>query len=123
MFTERLYTEIEDKLDFINLQYYAIKAFNDSLDIELNTQKSNNSQVINSIKNNGKKDLLYQMNEIEYLNLISKIARVENEIKELTKTSPLDANNQFGLLLCAKTLCGKFINWFTDNGYKIPVKI
>ena len=122
MFSERLYTDIEDKLDFIELQYHAIITYEDSLDLELTTQKSKNSQVFNALRKIGKKDLLYQMNEIEYINLISKIALVEKKINDLTKTSPIEANNHFGQLFCSKNLCDKFINWFKNNGYKTPSK-
>ena len=122
MFSEILYTEIEDELGSIKLHYYAISTYKDSLDLELITQKSNNKQVINELRNIGKKDLLYQMNEIEYLNLVSEIAVVEENIKELTKTSPIEANNQFGLLLRPKILRDDFINWFKNNDYKIPLK-
>ena len=122
MFSERLYTEIEDELGFIKLQYYSINTFTDSLDLELNSQKSNNIHIINELRKIGKKDLLYQMNEIEYLSIISKIAKVEENIRELTKTSPIEANNQLGLLLLPKILCDNFIKWFKNNGYKIPLK-
>ena len=80
----------------------------------------NNENVVQTVQLIGASELLSQMNESEYKNLLISIERKSNEIENLTKTDPISANKETVKMWGPKELQNKFKNWFEENGYPVP---
>ena len=120
MISARLYINIEENHNDVDVQYTSIKTYDDSYDIVSDSLKTNNNDVLSTLNSIEKSKLLCEMNELEFKRLNTEIEQFENKIDELKNTAPQETNNHYGLLLCSEELRKRFVSWFDDNGHKPP---
>ncbi len=105
------------------LFYKTDKIKDDWNGLEKHSTIINQQDAILTYNNNSKINLLYRLNKVEYSILLKVIKECKDNIDEITKTDPNSGNNAMVLLWGKKELKKQFIEWFNENGFKIPKKV
>ena len=123
MINSRLYYNMQELPDGIMLfQYYTDEINDNSADLKSYTRKITQDEIMSVKYKHGNKNILYNINEMEFARLLSGVEKHKNYITNLSRTDPTAANVAINKLWGPNELQRKFIEWFEENGYPIPKK-
>lgn len=123
MISSRLYYDIKELSEGVLKFYYFTDEINENADdLKSYTKTINQKEVLSTLHKIGIKNLLYNINEVEYFRLLIEIEKYKDDINNLSLTVPSAANTEIAKLCGPNKLQRKFIDWFTNNGYPIADK-
>ena len=123
MINSRLYYDMRELPEgILKFHYYTDEINTDSFDLKSYAKEINQQEILITLNLIGFKNLLYNINEVEYSRLLNEVEKLKNSIDKLTSTDPVAANIAFTKLWGPNELQRKFLNWFEKNGYTISNK-
>jgi hypothetical protein len=123
MINSRLYYDIQELPDgVLRFQYYTDEINANSADLKSYTKKLTQQEVLSAQYNHGNKNILYNINEMEFSRLLVGVEKHKDYIYNLSRTDPFAANIAINKLWGPNELQRKFIEWFENNGFSIPKK-
>ncbi len=123
MINSRLYYDLQELPDgILKFQYYTDEINDNTADLKSYTKKITQQEVSSTQYKNGNKNILYNINELEFLRLLLGVEKHKDYINNLSQTDPFAANVAITKLWGPNELQRKFIEWFENNGFSIPKK-
>lgn len=123
MIDSRLYFDIKELPDGILKFHYFTDEVNSNADsLKSYTKTIHNKEVLSAFYKIGIKNLLYNINEVEYFKLLIEVEKYKDDIDNLSLTVPTATNTKITKLWGPNELQRKFMDWFTNNGYPISDK-
>ena len=123
MINSRLYYNMQELPDgMLKFQYYTDEISNNSADLKTYTKKITQQEILSAQYKNDNRNILYNINEMEFSRLLEGVERHKDYIYNLSLTDPFAANVAITKLWGPNELQRKFIEWFEENGYSIPKK-
>ena len=123
MINSRLYYDIKELPDGILKFYYFTDEVNKNVDdLKAYTKTIHHKEVLSALYKIGIKNLLYNINEVEYLRLLVGVEKYKDDINNLSLTVPSAVNTEIAKLWGPNELQRKFLDWFTKNGYPVADK-
>ena len=123
MVNSRLYYDLRELIQgILNFYYYTGEMSENAVDLKSFTTKIDQQDVLSTLNKIGNKNLLFNINEAEFLRFLVEIEEYKKYIYNLSKTDPTAANFEIAKLWGPNMLHRKFSDWFTENGYSIPKK-
>ena len=93
MINSRLYYDMQELPDgILRFQYYTDEINDNSADLKSYTKKLTQQEVLSVLYNHGNKNILYNINEIEFLKLLLGVEKHKDYIYNLSCTDPFAAN-------------------------------
>ncbi len=121
MINSRLYYDIKElPPGILNFHYYTDEIRENFADLKSYIKQINQQEVLSTLYKIGIKNMLYNINEVEFSRLFKEVEKYKNYIDELARTEPIEANIAIAKLWGPNELQRKFIEWFKKNGYSIP---
>jgi len=122
MIDSRLYYDLKEILHgILNFYYYTTEVDENTADLKSFTKTINQNEVLASIDNIGIRNLLFNINEAEFMRFLKEVKEYKEYIEELSQTDLSAANIAFAKLWGPNELQRKFTEWFTKNGHSIPI--
>lgn len=123
MINSRLYYDMQELPEgTLKFHYYTDEINTDSFNLVSYTKEINQEEVLLTLNKIGVKNLLYNINEVEFSRLLNLVEKYKDYIKQLSSTDPSAANSAITKLWGPNELQRKFLDWFKKNGYAIPNK-
>ena len=123
MINSRLYYDMKElPEEILKFHYYTDKINNDSFDLKSYAKEINQQEVLLTLNKIGVKNLLNNINEVEFSKLLNVVEKHKDYIEQLSRTDPSAANIAITKLWGPNELQRKFLDWFEKNGYTIPNK-
>lgn len=120
MINSRLYYDIKELPKGILKFYYFTDEINENADdLKSYTKTINQKEVLSALYKIGIKNLLYDINEMEYFRLLIEVKKHKDDINDLSLTVPSAANIEIAKLWGPNKLQRKFNDWFEKNRYSI----
>ena len=121
MIDSRLYYDIKEILEGrLNFSYYTTEIDESASGLKSYSLSINQQEVLSTVDKIGIKNLLFNLNEAEFLRFIVEFKEYKDHLEELSQTDITAANIGFAKLWGPNELQRKFSEWFTNNGYLIP---
>jgi len=122
MINSRLYYDVKELIQgILNFYYYTAEIDKNAADLKPYKKVIKHQDVLLTLYEIGNKNLLFNINEAEYLQFLTEFKKHKDYIENLSQTDPYAANIAIANLWGPNELQRKFIKWFIDNGYSIPV--
>ena len=123
MINSRLYYDLKElPAGVLKFRYYTNEMNDDAINLKSFTKKIDRKEVLLTFNKIGIDNLLYNMNEAEFLKLLMEVKEYKNHIEKLSRTDPLEANIAITKLWGPNELQRKFTAWFKNNGFTTPGK-
>lgn len=123
MINSRLYYDMQELPEgILKFHYYTDEINTDSFDLVSYVKEINQEEVLLILNKIGVKNLLYNINEVEFSRLLNLVEKYKDYIEQLSCTDPSAANSAITKLWGSSELQRNFLNWFKKNGYAIPNK-
>ena len=123
MINSRLYYDMKQLPEgVLKFHYYTHEINDDAVDLKSFTKNVNQQEVLSALNKIGIKDLLFNINEAEFVKLLIEVEEYKDYIDKLSCTDPSAANVAITKLWGPNELQRKFTEWFKNNGYSIPNK-
>lgn len=123
MINSRLYYDMQELPEgILKFHYYTDEINTDSFDLVSYAKEINQEEVLLTLNKIGVKNLLYNINEVEFSRLLNLVEKYKDYIEQLSSTDPSAANSAITKLWGPNELQRKFLDWFKKNGYAIPNK-
>ena len=123
MINSRLYYDMKELPDgILKFHFYTDEINDESYDLKSFSKEINQQEILLTLNKIGNKNLLYNINEVEFLRLLNLVEKHKDYIEQLSRTDPSAANNATTKLWGPNELQRKFLDWFEKNGYTIPNK-
>ena len=123
MINSRLYYDMKELPEgILKFHYYTDEINNDSFGLKSYAKEINQQEVLLTLNKIGVKNLLYNINEVEFSRLLNVVEKHKDYIEQLSRTDPSAANVAITKLWGPNELQRKFLDWFEKNGYTIPNK-
>lgn len=117
----RLYYDIQElSPGILDFYYYTNEISKNFVDLQSHITKINQQEVLSALYKIGIKNMLYNINEVEFSRLLKELENYKDYIDELGLTYPMEANIAIAKLWGPNELQRKFIEWFEKNGYSVP---
>lgn len=117
----RLYYDIQElSPGILDFYYYTNEISKNFVDLQSHITKINQQEVLSAIYKIGIKNMLYNINEVEFSRLLKELENYKDYIDELGLTYPMEANIAIAKLWGPNELQRKFIEWFEKNGHSVP---
>jgi len=119
----RLYYDLKElPAGVLKFCYYTHEMNEDAVDLKSFIKKIDRKEVLLTLNKIGIDNLLYNINEAEFLKLLMEVKEYKNHIEKLSLTDPSEANIAITKLWGPNELQRKFTAWFKNNGFTIPSK-
>lgn len=117
----RLYYDIQElSPGILDFYYYTNEISKNFVDLQSHITKINQQKVLSALYKIGIKNMLYNINEVEFSRLLKELENYKDYIDELGLTYPMEANIAIAKLWGPNELQRKFIEWFEKNGHSVP---
>jgi len=117
----RLYYDIKElSAGIFKFLYYTDEISENFTDLKSYTKQINQQEILPALHKIGIKNMLYNINEVEFSRLLKEIEKYKDSIDELGCTDTIEANIAIAKLWGPNELQRKFIEWFEENEYPIP---
>lgn len=117
----RLYYDIQElSPGILDFYYYTNEISKNFVDLQSYITKINQQEVLSALYKIGIKNMLYNINEVEFSRLLKELENYKDYIDELGLTYPMEANIAIAKLWGPNELQRKFIEWFEKNGHSVP---
>jgi len=121
MSNSRLYYDIKElSTGILKFLYYTDEISDNFSDLKSYTKQLNQQKILPVLYNVGIKNMLYNMNLVEFSRLFQDVKKYKDYVLELGHTDAIEANKAIAQLWGPNELKRKFIKWFEENGYPIP---
>ncbi len=121
MIDSRLYYDLKELIQgMLNFYYFTAEMDENTVDLKSFTKTVHQQEVLSAVDNIGIKNLLFNINEAEFVRFLKELKEYKNYVEELSRTDLSAANIAFAKLWGPNELQRKFTEWFTKNGYAIP---
>ena len=123
MINFRLYYDMKELPEgILKFHYYTDEIDENATDLKSYSKKLNQQEILFTLNKIGIKNMLYNINEVEFSRLLNDVEKQKDYIEKLSRTDPSAANIAITKLWGPNELQRKFIEWFEKNGYAIPNK-
>ncbi len=93
MINSRLYYDMKELPEgILKFHYYTDEINNDSFGLKSYAKEINQQEVLLTLNKIGVKNLLYNINEVEFSRLLNVVEKHKDYIKQLSRTDPSAAN-------------------------------
>ena len=93
MIDSRLYYDLKELIQgILNFYYYTAEIDENSVDLKSFTKTVNQQEILSTVDKIGIKNLLFNINEAEFVRFLKEVQDYKNYIEELSRTD-LDAAN------------------------------
>lgn len=117
----RLYYDIQElSPGILDFYYYTNEISKNFVDLQSHITKINQQEVLSALYKIGIKNMLYNINEVEFSRLLKELENYKDYIDKLGLTYPMEANIAIAKLWGPNELQRKFIEWFEKNGHSVP---
>ena len=121
MINSRLYYDIKEfPTGILNFHYYTDEISDNFADLKSYIKQINQQEILPALYKIGIKNMLYNINEVEFSRLFKEVKKYKDYVDELARIEPIEANIAMAKLWGPNELQRKFIEWFENNGYSIP---
>lgn len=121
MSNSRLYYDIKElSAGILKFRYYTDEISENFSDLKSYTKQINQPEVLPALDKIGIKNILYNINVVEFSRLFKDVEKYNDYVLELGRTDAIEANFAIAKLWGPNELQRKFIEWFENNGYSIP---
>ena len=121
MIDSRLYYDLKELVqNTLNFSYYTAEIDESASGLKSYSLSINQQEVLSTVDKIGIKNLIFNLNEAEFLRFIVEFKEHKDHIEELSQTDIATANIGYAKLWGPNELQRKFSEWFTKNGYDIP---
>ncbi len=121
MTDSRLYYDIKElSSGILKFLYYTDEISENFSDLKSYTKQINQQEVLPALDKIGIKNILYNINVVEFSRLFKDVEKYKDYVFELGRTDAIEANIAIAKLWGPSELQRKFIEWFEDNEYPIP---
>lgn len=107
----------------LKFQYYTDEINDNLVDLKSYSKNIDQQEVFRIKYTQSNKDILYNINEMEFSRLLLEVEKHKDYIYNLSRTDPFAANVAITRLWGPNELHRKFIEWFEENGYPVPKNI